>query len=50
LSNEFYFTFALPGTAATAIRQVLPSNMEEARTMAMRMAADLIQGADDVHG
>jgi acyl-coenzyme A thioesterase 9 len=47
LSNEFYFTFALPGTAATAIRQVLPSNMEEARTMAMRMAADLIQEADD---
>jgi acyl-coenzyme A thioesterase 9 len=48
LSNEFYFTFALPGTAAAAIRQVLPSNMEEARTMAMRMAADLIQEADDV--
>jgi len=38
LSNQFYFTFALPGQ--TNIRDVLPSNMEQARTMAKRMATD----------
>lgn len=41
LSNRFYFTFALQGN--TPIRKVLPSNMEEARTMALRMAADQVQ-------
>lgn len=41
LSNQFYFTFALP--SGTSIRKVLPSNMEEARTMALRMAADQAQ-------
>lgn len=41
LSNQFYFTFALPSDAA--LRQVLPSNMEEARKIAKRMAADLEQ-------
>jgi acyl-coenzyme A thioesterase 9 len=41
LSNRFYSTFALPGN--TPIRKVLPSNMEEARTMALRMAADKVQ-------
>jgi hypothetical protein len=44
LSNRFYFTFALPGN--TPIRKVLPSNMEEARTMALRMAADEVQDED----
>lgn len=38
LSNQFYFTFAFP--AGTQIRKILPSNMEEARKMATRMAAD----------
>ena len=41
LSNQFYFTFAFP--AGTPIRKVLPSNMEEARKMAIRMAADKAQ-------
>jgi acyl-coenzyme A thioesterase 9 len=44
LSNQFYFTFALP--PSTDIRKVLPSNMEEARTMAIRMAADHAQEQD----
>lgn len=34
LSNRFYFTFALE--SGTRIRKVLPSNMEEARRMAVR--------------
>jgi acyl-coenzyme A thioesterase 9 len=38
LSNQFYFTFALPSDAA--LRRVLPSNMEEARKIAKRMEAD----------
>jgi len=44
LSNSFYFTFALPSN--TPIRRVLPSNMDEARTMALRMAADQDQEAE----
>ena len=47
LSNQFYFTFALPGNNNTSIRKVLPSNMELARTMAMRMAADKAQEEED---
>lgn len=35
LSNRFIFTFALP--SGTSCRNVLPSNMEEARKMAIRM-------------
>lgn len=35
LSNQFYFTFALP--SGTPCRKVLPSNMEEARRMAIRI-------------
>lgn len=42
LSNQFYFTFALP-PGNKEIRKVLPSNMEAARTMALRMAADKAQ-------
>jgi acyl-coenzyme A thioesterase 9 len=45
LSNQFYFTFAFPGNTPT--RRILPSNMEEARTMAWRMAADQEQEDDD---
>lgn len=44
LSNQFFFTFALPGN--TLIRKVLPSNMDEARKMALRMAADNDQEAE----
>eukprot|EP00934_Nitzschia_sp_Nitz4_P009268 Nitzschia sp. Nitz4//scaffold337_size18511//15760//17064//NITZ4_008784-RA/size18511-processed-gene-0.4-mRNA-1//1//CDS//3329548322//9258//frame0 len=40
MSNRFYFTFALRDKEAVDIRRVLPSSMEEARTMATRMAAD----------
>lgn len=36
LSNQFYFTFALP--SGSSPRKVLPSNMEEARRMAIRIA------------
>eukprot|EP00980_Cylindrotheca_fusiformis_P005047 scaffold1069_cov143-Cylindrotheca_fusiformis.AAC.5 len=45
LSNQFYFTFALPADAS--LRRVLPSNMEEARKIAKRMAADIEQEQDD---
>jgi acyl-coenzyme A thioesterase 9 len=45
LSNQFFFTFALP--AGTNIRKVLPGNMEEARVMATRMAADQAQEEED---
>lgn len=38
LSNQFYFTFRMPGEKP--LRKVLPSNMEEARAMALRMAAE----------
>ena len=44
LSNQFNFTFAL--SAGTSIRKVLPSNTEEARKMAIRMAADKAQEED----
>ena len=37
LSNQFYFTFALPGQ--TKIRDLLPSNLEQARLMAQRILA-----------
>lgn len=38
VSNHFYFTFALPEGATC--RNVLPSNIDEARRMASRMTAD----------
>jgi acyl-coenzyme A thioesterase 9 len=38
LSNRFMFTFALP--SKTPCRKVLPSNMEEARKMAIRKALE----------
>lgn len=38
LSNRFYFTFALE--SGTKIRKVLPSNMEEARKMTIRIKSD----------
>ena len=38
MSNHFYFTFALPEGAPC--KRVLPGNIDEARRMAMRMAAD----------
>jgi hypothetical protein len=38
LSNRFIFTFALP--SGTNCRNVLPSNMEEARKMAIRMKVE----------
>jgi acyl-coenzyme A thioesterase 9 len=41
ISNQFYFTFALPANAS--VRRVLPSNIDEARSMAWRMEADRIQ-------
>ena len=41
ISNQFYFTFALPANAS--VRRVLPSNIDEARSMALRMEADKIQ-------
>lgn len=48
LSNQFYFTFVLPNKNSSDVRKVLPSNMEEARVMAMRMAADKVQEAGSV--
>lgn len=41
ISNHFYFTFALP--KGTPCRRVLPANIDEARRMASRMAADVEQ-------
>lgn len=41
ISNHFYFTFCLP--KGTPCREVLPANIDEARRMASRMAADLEQ-------
>ena len=38
LSNAFYFTFSLPNRSTC--RKVLPSNIDQARRMAQRMAAD----------
>ena len=38
LSNQFYFTFALPSD--TVVRKVLPSSMDEARRMVKRIQAD----------
>jgi acyl-coenzyme A thioesterase 9 len=38
VSNHFYFTFALP--EGTTCRNVLPSNIDEARRIATRMTAD----------
>jgi acyl-coenzyme A thioesterase 9 len=38
LSNAFYFTFSLPNRSSC--RKVLPSNIDQARRMAQRMAAD----------
>jgi acyl-coenzyme A thioesterase 9 len=41
ISNHFYFTFSLP--KGTPCRRVLPANIDEARRMASRMAADVEQ-------
>ena len=38
VSNHFYFTFALP--TKENCRRVLPGNIDEARTQALRMIAD----------
>lgn len=43
VSNIFHFTFALP--KGTPCRKVLPSNIDEARRMARRMAMDTEQAA-----
>jgi acyl-coenzyme A thioesterase 9 len=43
VSNVFYFTFALP--EGTPCRKVLPSNIDEARRMSRRMAADVEQAS-----
>ena len=43
VSNQFYFTFALPNR--NTCRKVLPSNIDQARRMAQRMAADEEQSA-----
>jgi acyl-coenzyme A thioesterase 9 len=43
VSNVFYFTFALP--EGTSCRKVLPSNIDEARRMSRRMAADVEQAS-----
>jgi len=43
ISNHFYFTFCLP--EGTPCRKVLPANIDEARRMATRMAADMEQAA-----
>jgi acyl-coenzyme A thioesterase 9 len=45
LSNQFYFTFAIskavdPGESDWQVRRVLPSNIDQARRMAMRMLVD----------
>jgi len=45
LSNKFYFTFAVP--SGVPLRRILPSNMEEARKIAMRMEADHTQALED---
>ena len=40
IANQFYFTFAATATDDKPIRNVLPSNIEEARQMVWRMQAD----------
>jgi acyl-coenzyme A thioesterase 9 len=40
IANQFYFTFCVPGKS---IRNVLPSNTDEARQMVLRMQADTEQ-------
>jgi acyl-coenzyme A thioesterase 9 len=45
LSNQFYFTFALP--SGTPVRKVLPANADEARKIATRVIADRIQAEED---
>jgi acyl-coenzyme A thioesterase 9 len=40
LSNSFYFTFAISKVATRQVRRVLPSNIDQARRMAMRMLVD----------
>lgn len=44
LANQFYYTFALP--SETSLRRVLPANMEEARKIVLRMAADKAQNQE----
>ena len=45
LSNTFYFTFVLPDK--TQVRKVLPSSIDEARSMVRRIAADAHQRRED---
>jgi acyl-coenzyme A thioesterase 9 len=41
LSNQFYFTFAISkNNNKRIVRRVLPSNIDQARRMAMRMLVD----------
>jgi acyl-coenzyme A thioesterase 9 len=40
LSNSFYFTFAVSKVMPRQVRRVLPSNIDQARRMAMRMLVD----------
>jgi acyl-coenzyme A thioesterase 9 len=55
LSNQFYFTFAIVGDGdsksgtqqRSALRRILPANMDEAIRMASRMEADLDQASSD---
>lgn len=42
LSNQFYFTFAIK-TDRQVVRRVLPSNIDEARRIALRILADRAQ-------
>lgn len=42
MSNQFYFTFAVPQEKwSSRVRKVLPSNLDEARRVAMRMRVDV---------
>jgi acyl-coenzyme A thioesterase 9 len=55
LSNQFYFTFAIVGDGdgksgtqqQSALRRILPANMDEAIRMALRMEADRDQAISD---
>lgn len=46
ISNQFYFTFALP-PGTHSVRRVLPANADEARKIAMRMMSDKVQAEED---
>jgi len=44
ISNSFYFTYVVD---APQIRKVLPSNIDEARRVVMRMSVDVEQAKED---